>query len=86
MSETNMLSNYFWSFANSGGSQIIGFISTILIARVASPADFGLIAICSSIVLISNILSEAGLASTIVVNKEFSINKASQNYGYVWKS
>lgn len=71
------LSNYFWSFANTGGTQIIGFLSAILIARIATPADFGLIAICSSIVLISNILSEAGLASTIVVNKEFSIKKAS---------
>ena len=77
MNRFSYFSSYFWSFANSGGAQIVGFLSTILIARIASPADFGLIAICSSIVLISNILSEAGLASTIVANKEFSIKKAS---------
>ena len=77
MNRFSYFSSYFWSFANSGGTQIVGFVSTIIIARIASPADFGLIAICSSIVLISNILSEAGLASTIVVNKEFSIKKAS---------
>lgn len=77
MNRFSYFSSYFWSFANSGGTQIVGFLSTILIARIASPADFGLIAICSSIVLISNILSEAGLASTIVVNKEFCIKKAS---------
>ena len=77
MNRFSYLSSYFWSFANSGGVQIVGFLATILIARIASPTEFGLIAICSSIVLISNILSEAGLASTIVVNKEFSIKKAS---------
>jgi teichuronic acid exporter len=77
MNRFSYFSSYFWSFANSGGTQIVGFVSTIIIARIASPADFGLIAICSSIVLISNILSETGLASTIVVNKEFSIKKAS---------
>ena len=77
MSQFRYFRSYFWSFANTGGTQIIGFLSTILIARIASPADFGLIAICASIVLISNILSEAGLASSIIVNKEFSITKAS---------
>ena len=71
------LSNYMWSFANSGGTQIIGFISTALIARIASPTDFGLIAICASIILICNLLSEAGLSSLIVINKDFSIEKAS---------
>jgi O-antigen/teichoic acid export membrane protein len=71
------LRSYLWSFINSGGTQIIGFLSTILIARIASPADFGLIAICSAIVLMSNILSEGGLASSVIVNKEFSIKKAS---------
>ena len=45
------LSNYLWSFANSGGTQIIGFLCAALIARIASPADFGLIAICGSIIL-----------------------------------
>lgn len=77
MARINSLRNYFWSFANSGGSQIIGFLSTVLIARIASPADFGIIAICTSVILISNILSEAGLASTIIVNKEFCVKKAS---------
>lgn len=77
MIKKSKLNNYFWSFANSGGTQIIGFFSTIVIARIATPEEFGLIAICSSIVLISNIFTEAGLASTIIVNKDFSIKKAS---------
>lgn len=77
MSEKNRLRYYFWSFANSGGVQIIGFIASILIARIAQPSDFGIIALCSSIVLISNLLSEVGLSSSIIVNKEFSKDKAS---------
>ena len=68
---------FVWSFINTGGSQLIGFLGSLVIARVALPSEFGLIAICSSIILICNIVIEAGLASTIVLDKEFSRNKAS---------
>ena len=71
------LSNYLWSFANSGGTQIIGFLCAAIIARIASPADFGLIAICSAIIFICNLLSEGGLSSLLVINKDFSTEKAS---------
>lgn len=77
MTRISYFSSYFWSFVNSGGSQVIGFLSTMLIARIATAEQFGLIAICSSVVLISNILSEGGLSSTVIINKEFSIEKAS---------
>ena len=68
---------YFWSFLNTGGSQIISFLATMQIARLAVPSDFGLIAICSSIILICNLFSEIGLSSVVILDKEFSIEKSS---------
>lgn len=62
---------------NTGGSQIISFVAVMLIARIATPEDFGLIAIASAIILIANVLSEAGLASTVIFDDEFREDKAS---------
>jgi teichuronic acid exporter len=68
---------FFWSFLNTGGSQAIGFLASIIIARLAMPSDFGIFVICSSIILIFNIFSEGGLSSIIVIDKNFCDKKAS---------
>ena len=61
----------FWRNSNNR------FFCAAIIARIASPADFGLIAICSAIIFICNLLSEGGLSSLLVINKDFSTEKAS---------
>tara|TARA_B100000212_G_scaffold342096_1_gene327566 strand:+ start:1731 stop:3140 length:1410 start_codon:yes stop_codon:yes gene_type:complete len=68
---------YIWSFINTGGAQVIGFLSSMIIARVAMPSDFGILAICAAIILVCNIFSEGGLASIIIVDKDFCEKKAS---------
>ena len=62
---------------NTGGSQSVSFIASMVIARIAVPSDFGLIAIGGSIILLCNVLAESGFASTIVYDDEFSEEKAS---------
>ena len=34
---------YLWSLLNTGGSQAIGFFASLVIARAASPDDFGVL-------------------------------------------
>ena len=68
---------YLWSLLNTGGSQAIGFLASLVIARAASPDDFGVLAVCSSIVLVFNIFAEGGLATVLVVDKKFCNKKAS---------
>lgn len=77
MTKLTSIAPYFWSFLNTGGSQIIGFLATMQIARLAVPSDFGLIAICSSIILICNLFSDVGLSSVVILDKDFSIEKSS---------
>ncbi|MDA8524467.1 oligosaccharide flippase family protein [Alphaproteobacteria bacterium] len=72
-----MIRPFFWTFVNTGGSQIISFVAVMLIARIGTPEDFGLIAIASAIILLMNVLSEAGLVSTIILDDEFREDKAS---------
>jgi len=68
---------YIWSLLNTGGSQAIGFLASLIIARSASPDDFGVLALCSSIILIFNIFAEGGLATVLVVDEKFCSKKAS---------
>ena len=56
---------------------MIGFFASLLIARIATPNDFGVFAIAAAIVLVANIFAEAGLSSTIIYDKDFCENKAS---------
>ena len=68
---------FFWSFVNTGGSQIMAFSASMVIARIAGPEVFGAFAIASAMILIGNIFSEAGFSSTIIYDSEFSEEKAS---------
>ena len=72
-----------WSFINTGGAQIIAFVATTFIARIATPKDFGVFAIAVAIVLVANIFAEAGLSSTIIYDDEFLRRKKLQRFcGY----
>ena len=61
-----------WSFLIQFSSQSIGFIVTIILARLLMPADFGIIGIVSIFVGFANILSDSGTATSLIRNKEVS--------------
>ncbi len=58
-----------WSLCERFGSLLILFISNIILARLLSPDDFGVIGILMSIVLFLNILVDGGLSSAIIQRK-----------------
>ena len=65
-SKIGRLRHYFWSFINTGGSYFFGIVSSVIIARIASPDDFGTLAIFGIILVICNALSELGFSTTII--------------------
>lgn len=46
----------------------IGFVSTLILVRLLAPADFGLIAMCTVIVGLTDVLFEFGLDTAIIQN------------------
>jgi teichuronic acid exporter len=68
---------FFWSFINTGGSQIVAFAASMAIARIAGPEEFGVFAIAGATVMVANIFAEAGFSSTIVYDDVFCEEKAS---------
>lgn len=63
---------FLWSAVNTGGVQVIGLLTSVILARLLSPADFGYIAILVFIILISNIFVDSGLSHSLIRQKKVS--------------
>lgn len=63
-------SGMFWSFLIQGGTQIINFVVTVILARLLLPAEFGLIGMIAIFVMISQALVDGGFASSLIRTSE----------------
>ena len=60
----------FWSFMIQGGTQIINFGVTVLLARLLMPAEFGLIGMISIFIAISRALVDGGFVSSLIRTRD----------------
>lgn len=60
----------FWTFLEQFGTQIIGLVISILLARLLTPQDFGVIALFTVVMSIAAVLVEGGLTSSIIRTKD----------------
>ena len=63
-------SGMFWSFMIAGGSQIINFLVTIILARTLLPEQFGLVGMITIFIEISKGLIDGGFASSLIRTKD----------------
>lgn len=59
-----------WSVLQRGGTLAISFISNIVLARLLSPEDYGLIAMVLVFVGIADVLVDGGLGNALIQKKE----------------
>jgi len=64
------LSGVKWTFLQQLGTQGVGFIISIILARLLQPEEFGLIAMIYVFIGIGNVLLSAGLGSSLIRSKE----------------
>ena len=57
---------FIWSILQQFSVKIIGLVINIFLARILSPADFGLIAMLSVFILLGNSLMDSGLTSSLI--------------------
>lgn len=57
---------FFWSFIESASSQIVGFICTIILARMLFPSDFGLIGMTVIITALAQALVDSGFSQALI--------------------
>jgi O-antigen/teichoic acid export membrane protein len=62
----NILGSFYWVISGKISKNLITFLITVVLARLLSPSDFGLIAIVTGITALANILVDFGFNSSIV--------------------
>ncbi|MDB5012565.1 MAG: flippase, partial [Daejeonella sp.] len=64
------IKGFIWNFAQQFSLQIITFLVSIVLARILSPADFGVMGILTLLIAIGTTLTETGLTSSLIRTQE----------------
>lgn len=78
--QTNTFFSILWSVFSRWGSKLIGMVATIILARLLTPADFGVIAMATLVIALSDALTQAGLNLYILRLKD----DCHKTYNTVW--
>ena len=63
------LKNLAWKFGERLSSQLVSFVVSIIVARILSPADYGLVAMTMVFISLSYVLVEGGFNSALIQKK-----------------
>lgn len=66
---------FIWSAFEKFGCQIINFVVILILARLLTPANFGLVSILISITYILNIFVEGGFGSYIIQSNNLKLKE-----------
>jgi PST family polysaccharide transporter len=70
-----------WTGAVKWGTQIAVWASTLVVARLLSPQDYGVVGMAAVYLGFLTLLSEAGLGTTIIAMRDLDGHKLSQMHG-----
>ena len=67
--KTKTLSNLIWRYAERCGAQGIQFIVQIVLARLLTPSDYGLVGLITVFITIAQVFAQSGLGQALVQRK-----------------
>ena len=70
MKKSNVLSNLSWKFAERISSQLVTLIVSIILARLLTPQDYGIIAIVTIFITFANVFVSDGFGNALIQKKE----------------
>ena len=65
-----MLKNIMWKFAERSAAQIVSLAVSIIIARILSPDDYGIIALVMVMITMLNVFVDSGLGTALIQKKD----------------
>ena len=68
--KSNILSSLFWKLMERGAAQGIQFFVSIILARLLSPEEYGIIAIVMVFILLANVFVESGFNTALIQKKD----------------
>ena len=69
LQKSSVITSLIWKFLERIGTQGVQFIIAIVLARLLSPTDFGLIALVTVFVTIANVFVQSGLNTALIQKK-----------------
>ncbi len=66
----NVMSNLIWRFAERSGAQLVGFIVSVVLARILSPNDYGTVALITIFTTIFQVFVDSGLGNSLIQKKD----------------
>lgn len=72
MSDNNFVTikNFIWKFAERCGAQLVTFIVSIILARILTPEDYGMVALVTVFTTILQVFVDSGLGTALIQKKE----------------
>ena len=68
--KSKVMSNLIWRFAERSGAQIVGFIVSIVLARILSPNDYGTVALITVFTTFFQVFVDSGLGNSLIQKKD----------------
>ncbi len=68
--KTNIISGLIWRFLERCGAQGISLVVSIILARILSPSEFGIVALVTAITNILMVFAESGLGQGLIQKKD----------------
>src|SRR5215467_1332219 len=79
--DTSFIRGVAWTGAAKCASQILAWVSTLVVARILTPDDYGLVSMATVFLGIVTLVSEFGLGSAIVLLRDLSQEQIAQLNG-----
>ena len=71
-----------WTAAAKGGTQLLSWVSTLVVARLLTPEDYGLVGMAGVYLGLVSLLSEFGLGAAVVIFRDLSAEQVAQLNGF----
>ena len=65
-----LITSFIWKFLEKGGSQIIQFVVSIILARMLTPSDYGIIALITVFINLANAFVQSGFGAALIQDKD----------------
>ena len=68
--KSSVLSNFLWRFAERCGAQGVSFIVSLVLARLLTPNDYGIVALMSVFISILGVFIDSGFSAALIQKKD----------------
>lgn len=69
-SKPRVISSLIWKFLERGGTQGVQFVIQIVLARLLAPDDYGILAILTAFIALSNVFIQSGFNTALIQKKD----------------